>query len=107
MKPYVTQADPYLYGHMLNPELPVVPTIPMQQEQYEMALANPNLMFLYSQGQAPPRQPLPPPNFLPNTYAPPPPARLPMPRAKNVRYQGTKPHDPNPPGSIWENFDMP
>jgi hypothetical protein len=108
-KPTVPAND-YMY-HMMNPaELPGIPPMPPMQQQYEIPMPNPNLLFLYNQAQAP-RAPLPPPAFAPPPPGfPPGPAPFPMPPTKGMHphshYQN-KPHDPNIGPSIWESFDMP
>jgi hypothetical protein len=97
MKPYAPPAD-YMY-RMLNP--PEVPP-PMVPDPYEMHMASQNMMLLY--GQQPGPQ-LPPVAFSTAPYVPPFPMP-PPPQPKSVHHPG-KPHDQNPPPSIWESFDMP
>jgi hypothetical protein len=100
LKPYQTQPE-FMY-RMMNQEV-LVPS--MQQETYEVAVPNQNMMFMYGQGQAPRQMGLPG-SFQPNPFVTP--FQMPGPPAtgKSVHYQN-KPHDQNPGSSIWEGFDMP
>jgi hypothetical protein len=103
MKPYPPPAE-YLYHMMGHGDLPGMAAGPMPQEQYDVPMANPNLMFLYNQPPAT-RAPLPPPSFAPQLFGQPQ-APFPMAPAKGVHYPGPKGHEQPPGGSIWENFDM-
>jgi hypothetical protein len=97
-------ADDCMY-HMMS--LTEIPPIQQIQQQYEIPMPNPNLMFLYNQAQAS-RPQLPPAFAPPPAGFPPAPGPFPMPPAKGMHphYQ-SKPHDPNLSSSIWESFDMP
>ena len=103
MKPYAPPNE-YLYHMMGHGDIPGIPAVPIPQEQYDVPMANPNLMFLYNQ-PPPPRAPLPPPNFAPQFYGQPQ-GPFPMAPAKGVHYPGPKGNEQPPSGSIWENFDM-
>jgi hypothetical protein len=103
MKPYAPPAE-YLYHMMGHGDIPGMPPMPIPQEQYDVPMANPNLMFLYNQPPGP-RAPLPPPTFAPQLYGQPQ-GPFPMAPAKGVHYPGPKGHEQPPSGSIWENFDM-
>jgi hypothetical protein len=106
MKPYVPPTE-FVYHIMNHGEIGPIPTMQLQQEQYEMPMTNPNFMFLHSQAQVTRASPLPPPVFAPQLYGQP---QTPFPMApdpKGVHYLGTKGHETNPGASIWENFEIP
>jgi hypothetical protein len=103
MKPYAPPTD-YLYHMMGHGDIPGMPPMQIQQEQYEVPIPNSSLMFLYNQPPAP-RAQLPPPTFAPQLYGQPQ-GSFTMAPAKGIHYPAPKGPEQPPSGSIWENFDM-
>jgi hypothetical protein len=97
MKTFNAPSD-YMY-RVLNPS--EIPPMAMASE-YEVPIANPNLMFLFNQPQA--RQPMAP-GFPGPSYVPP--FAMPQPPQPKTHHYTSKQHDQNPNPSIWETFDMP
>jgi hypothetical protein len=101
IKPYSAPSD-YVYRMVNQGD---VPAMPMPQE-YEVPMANPNLMFLYNQGV--PRQPIPPafrePLFPGPAYTTQ--FAMPQPQQPKTIHYPPKGHDQGPATSIWETFDM-